>query len=667
MARRFWVIVTGCLFMAGCSGKSENPEPDVQVEVMSQDMGADTATISQIEAPYCEIDEAQVGAIYDAMTVRQRIGQHLMIQLFPFADGIEAESMEKLVDFHLGNAFVGAPSGIYIDEPEKTALFVHNVKREIFERTGVPAFIALDQEGGPNASINSITGGTDTIGSMPIGTTGDPQVSLEQFDIMGREVAHFGFNMNFGPVLDTLKSTGNGNLNTRPFSPDTQLNTQLGLGAIQGLQQNLVLSVGKHFPGDGLTAGNTHKIHVVVEEPLETIEEILLPPFQAAVDAGVDGIMTIPSGYAAYDGEQSAILSRAINTTLLREQMGFDGLIVTDSLGMEGVSFGLQEGEIRAVEALRAGADLLLHVTWSYNDLVQVVDRIEAELDSGTLSATEFEESTKRILRLKQKYCLWETATSPDLAQQAALSSTVGRLEDVKLSRSHADRAMVLLEDNGILPLTGKSLLYVGPDTMFQDPGSGWINVLDQTPGDALETYGAQVEQVRYFMPFNPSLIYPQVEALAAAADVVVVGTLQGWFDMSQQQLLEWILEDLDKPVVHVILGVPFDYAQSRGRADAVLALMGSRSVMVEAGAAVLLGKQKAQGKTQFDLDLVQFATNVDGPTDPTGTDKDRCEEQDIECSDGGICVDIVTDYGCVCHPNYHPSPDGLDCLPDGA
>lgn len=661
--------IRGCvsvvmLVLSACSGGpgARDVAPETEAVV---DAEADQ-TISPVVFPYCEVDEEQVQAIYSSMTVRQRIGQHLMVQLFPFGDGIAAESLEKLEDFEMGNAFVGPPSGIYMDEPDKTALFVHNVKKEIFERTGVPAFVALDQEGGPNAAVNSVTGATDTIGSMPIGATGDPQVAREQFDIMGREVALMGFNMDFGPVLDTLESTANGNLNTRPFSPDPDLNSALGAAAVAGLQQNLILAVGKHFPGDGLTPFNTHKTHALVEDSLEKLEATVFKPFKSAIDAGCDGIMTIPAAYSALDPDRCAITSRYINTQLLRQQMGFEGLIVTDSLGMKGATYGLEEGQIPGVEALRAGADILLHVTWSYDDLETAVATVEAELAAGTLSAEEFEESTKLILRYKQRYCLWQTATSPDEGARALLADRLATLEDRKLSRSHADRAVVLLEDNGILPLTGKKLLYIGPDTMFQDPGSGWLNLLDQTPGDALAAYGAQVEQVRYFMPFGAAGQYALVKEKAPDADVVVMGTLQGWFDLSQQQLLEWVLEDLDKPVVHVILGVPFDYAQSRVRADAVLALMGSRSVMVEAGAAVLLGKQPAQGTMRFDLNKVHFTTNMDGPGQPPGTDEDRCVEQDIKCSDGGVCVDIGTDYGCVCHPNYHPAPDGLDCLPDG-
>ena len=188
--------------------------------------------------------------------------------------------------------------------------------------------------------------------------------------------------------------------------------------------------------------------------------------------------------------------------------------------------------------------------------------------------------------------------------------------------------------------------------------------MLDQTFGDALAAAGGDVEQVTSFLPMNPSMVFSQAMKAAPDADVLVVGTLQGRFSLDQQQLLEWLLEESGLPVIHVILGVPFDYAQSRDRAVAAVALMGSRSVMVEAGAAVLLGHQDAPGLMHFDLDAVTADGVTGGPDDP-GTGEDRCATQEIDCSGGGICVDTGGAFGCVCQPNWHPASDGLDCEPD--
>lgn len=664
-----FLLLANCGTGGGLSPGSDLPARVDSVDVESRgemDVSETVAWSPDLDFPYCPIDDAQIEQVLSSLDLDGQIGQHIFVRISKGGDTLADVSVEKMTSFLLGGVFVGPPSGIEMGDPALTARFIHDARQLAMETSGVPLFVCLDQEGGANAVVNSLTGGTDTLGNMSIGATRDPQVAFEQYDIMGREIAALGFNMDLGPVLDTLVSTTNGNLNTRPFGPDSKLNAVLGEAAIAGLQRNLVLAVGKHFPGDGVSSGNTHQEYVLVEGSRDYLEEILLGPFRRAVASGVDGMMTIPAAYAALDPERSAITSRKVTTELLREEMGFPGLIVTDALGMEGATFGLSEGQLPGVEALRAGADILLFVDVPVEHLTLLVSTIKEELADGALSQSEFAASTRRIVAMKQRYCLFDSPTAPDEAAIATLGERIGRAEDRALSRSHADRAPVVLHDDGVLPLTGKKLLYVGPDTIFSDPGSGWINVVDQTFGEALAAHGAEVESITYFLPTNPSFQFAAVQEKSQAVDVIVLGTLQGRWSLDQQQLAEWILGDTDKPVVHAILGVPFDYAMTRERAAAAIALMGSRSVMVEAGAAVLLGKQEALGEMLFDLDKVTMEGSGTGPDDPAGL-KNRCEEQEIACSGAGICVDTGAVFGCVCHPNFHPAPDGLDCVPDGS
>jgi len=628
--------------------------------------GTDKPSWEPVPVPYCAVDETRVNAIYESMTRAERVGQHLMVGVDSDGEGNpSALTLQKLESAALGGVFVQPATGIVLGDPLATAAFVHEVKKIGYERTGVPLFVSLDQEGGPNAAVNSLTGGTDTIGSMPIGATRDPAIAFEEFDIMAREVRALGMNMDLGPVVDTLLSTRNGNLNTRAFGPDPDLGAALGVAAVNGLQSNLVVAVAKHFPGDGLTDGNTHTSNVFVEGDRDYLEATILKPFRAVVKGGTDGIMTIPAAYPAFDPDRSAITSRKITTDLLRKDMGFRGLVVTDALGMKGVDTGLSEGQSRGLEALKAGADILLYVTASPTDLEEIRADVDEAIQDGTYPETEFEESTKRILRMKQRYCLFESPDYPTDADLATLTNRLSQKADRTLARAHADRAVVLLHDDGILPLTGKKILYVGPDTLFQDPGSHWLNVLDQTFGDALAKHDPGVKQIVYFMPMDPNQQFALVKEQAPNADVIVMGTLQGRFSVDQQQLLEWVLSGIDKPLVHVILGVPFDYAQSRGRAAAAVALMGSRSPMVEAGAAVLYGELEASGAMLFDLDKLALETGFSGPKEPSNT-PDRCAEDAVTCSGSGICVDFGAGFGCVCHPNWHSSPDGLDCVPDG-
>lgn len=619
---------------------------------------------------YCATDEAAVSALYEALTPRQRIGQHVIIGVDRVGDGPSPAARALLEEFAIGNVFLGPPNGIALHDPLQTARFVHSLKELIGTVAGAPPFVALDQEGGPNAVLNRVTGGTDTIGSLPIGATRDPQVAFEQFALMGREVHALGFNMDFGPVLDTLHSTRNGNLNTRPFGPDPQLNAQLGRAAVAGLQSERVIAMAKHFPGDGALGGNTHREEITVPHDRAWLDAQLLLPFRAvlAAGAGGDGVMTIPERYAALDPERSAITSRAITTDLLRGEYGFEGLVVTDALGMAGVRIGLAPEDDAGLESLRAGADLLLYVVVPRDELAALYDRVEAALADGSLSAAEFEASTKRILRYKQRYCLFEEPTHPDPAAPEAILGAVGRAEDDAASRAHAERAVVLVHDDGTLPLTGRRVVYAGPGPVYQDPGSGWPNVVDRTLGDALRGHDEAVAVVTYLLPLNVHQAWSRIRAAAADTDaeVLVLGTLHARFDVAQQQLVAWLLEDPGLPLVHVMLGVPFDYLQTRDRAAAAVAAMSNRSGIVDATAALLYGALEPRGTLAWDLSTGSMGGPDGGPPGGSGEDRDRCVEEDVVCSNDGFCVDTGERFGCVCQPNWHASEDGRDCLPDG-
>ncbi|MDP6945434.1 MAG: glycoside hydrolase family 3 N-terminal domain-containing protein, partial [Myxococcota bacterium] len=450
--------------------------------------------IGAVDFPFCPTDEAAIDALMSALGRDGQIGQHLMFGVASSGSQIDEMAATMIATYQPGGVFLGAPMGIAVGDPVKTARIVRSAQIAATAATGVPLLVSLDQEGGPNSSVNSVTGGTDTLGSMPTGATLSAQSAFDQFSVMGREIAALGFNMALAPVLDTLTSTRNGNLNTRAFGPDPALNAVLGVASMAGFQRHGVIAVGKHFPGDGLSSHNPHTTFVTIEVDRATLDETLLVPFRAAIDAGIDGIMTMPARFTALDPDQSAIISRKVTTDVLRQELGFEGLVVTDSLGMVGASIGLPEGQSEALTALQAGADILLEVVMLDEDAAALVAEIDGALEDGALDAAEFEASTRRILRTKQRYCLFEEpGVSPTEIDAAAVTSSVGLEESRALMAAHAQDAVVVLHDDGVLPLTGQRALYVGPDTLFQDAGSTWLNVVDQTMADAMRRHDSDV------------------------------------------------------------------------------------------------------------------------------------------------------------------------------
>lgn len=604
--------------------------------------------------PFCPVDEAQVDALAASMDLRGQIGQHLLVSMNRAGTRPDAAT-RRLIDEGLVGAAYVRPPAIDLDDAAGLATFLYELQVAAIAATGLPLLIATDHEGGYNAMINAMTGGTDTLGNAALGAADDMAIALAQYDLMGRELRALGFNMDFAPAIDTCPSTRNGNLNTRTFGPDPARNARLARAAVAGLQRNLVVAVAKHFPGDGITDGNPHVEPVTVTADRATLDALSLPPFQAAVDAGVEGVMTMPARFAALDPVRAALASRPVTTDLLRRDMGHDRLVVTDALWMAGASIGLAEGEDLMIEALRAGADVLLLSDAGPDVVLPIAERIEAALRDGTLDRDAFDASTRRILRAKMRFCLPRDGARPTAEERAVLAGNVSRPDDAGMSRAHALAAITRIEDDGTaLPLAGR-VVYAGPGTfILSDPGSTWPNLLDSTLGDALRDRGLDVTDVTWTLPMDPESGRDNVLAAAAGADVVVLATLQGWFSPDQMQLVEWLVAACPVPLVQVSLGVPFDHAQTRGRVAAGLALLNARGPSLKAAADVLAGDVAAGGTLPWDLDAIPWGAPYPGA--------DRCRDDAVDCDGAGTCFDHHSVHGCACAVGFVPSGDGPGC-----
>jgi len=630
------------------------------------DAGATPQEPEPAPPPYCAVDIDRLRTVHDALTPRQRMGQHLVVGLAAAVDREpDPQSMHRLESWAPGGAYIQPPSAVVFEDPVATARFVHRAVRISYELSGVPLLVAIDQEGGPNSMINTLTGGTDTLSAMAIGATGDPEIAAELFALTARELRVLGIRASFGPVLDVAINTRNGNLNTRAFGPDPELVATLGVAAMRAMQRELVLPFIKHFPGDGLMSGNTHKEEITVEHDREYLERTILRPFRAALEAGADGLMTIPERYAAIDPDRSAITSRTLHEDLLRKDMGFEGLVITDALGMRGVGIGISPDDHRGFEALVAGADLLLYATVDDAVVEDLFGRIETALGDGTIDPAAFEASTLRILEAKQRYCLLEEPPPETAPPAEQILAGLRRQADLERASKAARASVVLVESDGeTLPLTGRAVLYAGPTEVYQDPGSGWLNISDQTLGEAMRAFDPSVEELLHPLPAPSSAAARVVEA-AAKHEVLVLATLQARYSAQQQRLVEGVLATSPVPVVHVSLGVPFDHYRTRGRVAAAVAALGNRSVSLEAAAALLYGDLEPTGALPYDLNEGAFdPVETPGAADPQSGD--RCAAQEIDCAGQGTCIDTSETFGCACYPNYHPSEDGLDCVPDG-
>jgi beta-N-acetylhexosaminidase len=293
----------------------------------------------------------------------------------------------------------------------------------------------------PNAI--DLGGATSFPWQMALGAVRDTSLAYGMARVTAREGRALGIHVAFGPVLDVNNNPANPVIGARSYSEDPALTARLGAAFVRGLQENGMLATGKHFPGHGDTETNSHLALAMVNASKSRLDSVELVPFRAAVRAGVGAIMTFHGFLPALDSSGvPATLSPLVMTDLLRKDMRFDGLLITDAMDMAGVidRFGAVEAAKRAVAA---GNDILLMPA----DVPGAIDAVVAGLNEGRYTEARLNGSVRRILLLKDQMGLRRQRTVP----LERVRSVVGDSAHVALAQTIADRAVVLARDSGTL------------------------------------------------------------------------------------------------------------------------------------------------------------------------------------------------------------------------
>ena len=320
-------------------------------------------------------------------------------------------------------------------------------------RLPVP-LIGLDQEGGQLMALTE--GVTELPGNMALGATRSPELAEQIGRVLGRELRAMGINMNFAPSADVNVNPANPVVGTRSFGEDPALVADLAAAMIRGMQAEGVAATAKHFPGHGDVSLDSHYDLSVVPHARERLDAVELRPFRAAIEAGVKAVMTAHVLYPALDADLPATLSPAILTGLLRRDMAFDGLIITDAMDMAPAArYGALAG---ARMALEAGADLVM--------LAHLPDQLALVRDTLDLTRPD---SVARIDALRRAL----DGPLPSL-------DVVGCAEHQQIAQTVADRAITVVRDGGLLPLRlspDDTLAVVTPETLNLTPADSSAGV----------------------------------------------------------------------------------------------------------------------------------------------------------------------------------------------
>ncbi|MGV9388120.1 glycoside hydrolase family 3 protein [Streptomyces olivaceus] len=538
--------------------------------------------------------------IISGMSVEAKIGQLFV----PYFHGTSATSpsqsdqdrnlaelgvrtvAELIAKYHIGGVIYFHGWTNNIRDPRQIADLSNGVQRaSLALPTPIPSLISIDQEHGVNVRIGS--GATQLPGAMALGAGRSLPDARTAGRISGTELAALGIHQNFAPVADVNVNPANPIINVRSFGADAREVSRMVAAQVTGYQQSGVIACAKHFPGHGDTAQDSHTGLPVITHTREEWDRVDAPPFRAAIAAGVDSIMTAHLQVPALDpSNEPATLSPAILQGVLRGELGFEGVIVTDALNMEGVRTKYGDDRV-PVLALRAGADQLLFPP----DIGVAYNGVLAAVRSGEITEDRLDESVLRILRIKDKAGLFNG--SPYVSR-TEVDRVVGARRHRAVAARIAERTTTLLVNEGAaLPLSRRyrKLLVVGASPAF--PTDDSRTTVPELAG-VFDELGYRTTHLATGGEPDAAKIDEAVAA-ARGRDAVVVTTENVGAAGAQRTLVSRLLAT-GVPVVHLAVRNPYDIAHL-GDVPASLASYCWTEVELRAAARVIAGRVAPRGR----------------------------------------------------------------------
>ena len=477
---------------------------------------------------------------------------------------------------------------------------------ELQARSSVPLLVTSDFEnGGPGMRINHSYalpsllpqgGGTSFPPTMALGAIGDPRFAREYGRITAKEARAVGVHLNFAPVLDVNSNPLNPVINTRSFGEDPEAVAQLGVAYIEGARQGGVMTTAKHFPGHGDTQTDSHVGLPVVPADWERLNTVELVPFRRAVAAGVDAVMTahvVVEGVQGLEGPPATFDPRFM-TELLRNEMGFEGLLFTDALRMGAITnaFGTAEAGVRA---LQAGSDVLLMPT----DVTEAIDAVVAAVTDGRISESRVRESARRILVAKARAGLHRNR----YVDLDAVDDVVGSGPHLAFADTVATRSITLVRDRvnsvPVDPAVARRVLSV----TYARPN----HLVAGLAFEPLLAERSESVRTRRVGQDSPDAVYDTLRALAEEADLVIVSAYvppqSGSDEVAvPQALADWVDEVSQvRSTVTISFGNPYLLTSLPGTRAYMIA-WGDREVSQRAAALALFGEAPITGRLPVSI-----------------------------------------------------------------
>lgn len=529
--------------------------------------------------------------IVSRMSLEHRVAQMFMVTL-------HGEVMTEVGAQFLREWQPGAISlfGANITIPEAVTELTNNFQQTITGAGGVPLLTAIDQEGGVVARLTEANGFTVFPAPVLLTAAGN-QMSFRVGAAVAQELSAVGINMNLAPVADLETNRENPIIYRRSFGNDPELSGAAIAQFVRGTQSLNVLATAKHFPGHGETREDSHGVLPILDLSRERLDSVELVPFERAMDAGVAVVLVAHISYPALDPTPNmpASLSHSIVTGLLREELGYDGLIMTDAMDMNSVdlTYNLYDAVVMAVQA---GADIV--TMGPSNDIsvaAQAMQRIVDEVRAGSISEERINESVRRILATKERFGIldWQPLDPSTAVERVDAEAHLALLDE--LFRA----GVTVAYDNGdhvpITPDRHVAIIFLGTRYQIQNEcglyanpdNTRWLSISD-APDDAQISAAMQ---------------------LANWADTAVVWTQEAIHTPEQQALVNALPQD---KTVAVALWSPDDWT-TYPNVSAFIATYSPLRPAVPAACEVLFGIIPENGQLAVTLSETLVAGSRDG------------------------------------------------------
>jgi beta-N-acetylhexosaminidase len=563
------------------------------------------------------------------LSLEEKVGQMINVRYFTDFQNFDSDSYRQFRDqmqkYHLGSVTltVHVDGGFLIKNPP---LEVAAVANQLQRDSKLPLLVAADFERGLVSRVSFVPSFPD---AMAFGAIGNPDYAERFGAISADEARAVGVHWDFSPVADVNSNPSNPIINTRSFGEEPNLVGALVAAFIRGARAHGMLTTAKHFPGHGDTATDSHLGVAKVEGDLPRLQGVELPPFKQAIRAGVDSVMVAHVSAPALDPDPNTVatVSKKVVTGLLRDELGFKNVIVTDALEMRGLTSLYPAGQGRspmaraAVDAVKAGNDVLLEPT----DVDGAVSGIVNAVRSGEIPESRIDASVRRILEMKASLGLHKAR----LVDLSRVPYVVSRQEDMQFAQQVADESVTLVRDKGpILPLSrirppatesetfqpvlkpsARTVAIVITDSVHGATGRGFEAAFKARRADATFYYvdnslaAALAPEILQSVREAEKVVVAAYVVPTSAKQVVVNGKLVNTVSLEQAtgELLTRVLETAAAKTVVIAMGNPY-VAQSFPNIQAYLCTYSTASSSELSAVKVLFGELKPAGKLPVTL-----------------------------------------------------------------